>query len=115
MSNYRLTSKGWDAYRRIAVMHEEEITRQERELGEENTEYGWSCIDDYDHIHNIDDEIDLLLFGYMEYVIDVLVDWAKQDIDINGKWSMDRVFSFGYSYKEVISRISERGLLEVAK
>ena len=74
-----------------------------------------SCIDDYDHIHNIDDEIDLLIFGYMEYVIDVLVDWAKQDIDINGKWSMDRVFSFGYSYKEVISRISERGLLEVVK
>lgn len=111
MSNYRLTSKGWKAYNRMAKMHEEEIARQEQTYGEQNTEYGWSCIDDYDHIHNIDDDIDLLIYAYDADVIHRLVWIARHDVDINGKWSMNNEWGWGCSYKEVISRISERGLL----
>lgn len=112
---YKLSEKGLDSFRRMRAMHEAEIAKQEAEVGAENTEYGWSCIDDYDHIHNIDDEIDLLIYAYGEHVIDTIVDWAQHDKDIYGKWSMDSDFSFGYSYKEVISMISMKGLLEVVK
>lgn len=108
MSNYRLTAKGKEAYDRMDGMYAEEIARQEREYGTQYTEYGWSCIDDYEHIHDIDDDIDLLVFGYEEHIIDTLIKWGGED-------GFDSAFSFGYSIKEIISRIAERGLLEVVR
>lgn len=106
MSNYRLTSKGWKAYNRMEKMHEEEIARQEQTYGEQNTEYGWSCIDDYDHIRNLDDEVDLLIYAYWDDVLYTLADWI-----INGGETLDDKCHYGYSLREIISRISERGLL----
>lgn len=115
MSNYRLTSKGEEAYNRMWKMHHEEVARQVRIYGEENAEHGWSIIDDYDHIHNIDDQIDLLIYTEEEDVLYSLVNWAKLDKDISGNWSINNTYAFGYSYKDVINRISERGLLEVVE
>lgn len=115
MSNYRLTSKGEEAYNRMWKMHHEEVARQVRIYGDENAEHGWSIIDDYDHIHNIDDQIDLLIYTEEEDVLYSLVNWAKLDKDIHGNWSINNTYAFGYSYKDVINRISERGLLEVVE
>jgi hypothetical protein len=112
-TRYKLTDKGWKAYERMEQMHHDEIAKQEAEVGEQYTEYGWSCIDDYDHIHNIDDQIDLLIYTEVEDVLYSLVDWAKMDKDIHGNCSINNTYAFGYSYKDVINRISERGLLEV--
>ena len=107
MARYRLSEKGNQAYNKMQKAYDAEVARQEAEFGKEYTEYGWSCIDDYDHIHNWDEDIDLLIFGYAEDVIDILVNWAKQEGGINS------TYGFGYSYKDYISRIAERGLLEV--
>lgn len=112
---YKLSAKGLESFRRMSAMHEAELEKMRVELNDPDYLDGWGVIDDYDHIHNIDDEIDLLIYAYREDVIDTLVDWAQHDKDIYGKWSMDSDFSFGYSYKEVISMISKKGLLEVVK
>ena len=85
-------------------MHEAEIRLQESTVGVQNTEYGWSCIDDEDHIKTLDDEVDLMIYAYNEDAIDTIADWIRDGFDDCG---------YGYTYKQVISRISERGLLEV--
>lgn len=108
MSKYRLTEKGWAAYNRANAVYEAEIQKLRDEFHDPDYMEGWSIIDDYEHIHNVDEEIDLLIFGYMEYVIDVLAEWVKSD-------GLDTWYVFGCTYKQIISMISERGLLEVEK
>lgn len=104
-TRYRLTDEGWEAFNRIAQMHEAELEKLRVEYNDPDYDEGWSVIDDFDHIKNIDDDIDLLIYGYEEAVISTLVSWAWGNIDSK--------YMFGYTYKQVISRISERGLLEV--
>ena len=115
MSNwdYRLTSKGQAASDRMLNMHMAELEKIRKERNEPDYMEGWCVIDDYDHIKNIDDEIDLLTYGYGASVIAVLREWCEEDRDIYGNWSFDFTFAFGYTYKQVISMIAKKGYLEV--
>ena len=71
---------------------------------------GWDIINDSDHIKTIDDAADLLIFGYEGNAVDTVAEWARTDRSgVNGECG------FGYTYKQIISRIAERGLLEVAR
>lgn len=110
--SFELTSKGWEAYNRMRKIHDEEIARQEREYGKQNTEYGWSCIDDDEHIHNLDDEVDLLIYCYEDTVYEEIADWINQLGD-----KLDDPYWKGadFTLRDVCNRIRERELLRWVK
>ena len=106
MSNYRLTSKGVEAYDRMWEMYDQEL--KELQKADPNFVEGWAIIDNDKYIKTLDDEVDILVGAYDRNVLYVLAEWLD-----NGCTSLDDKICFNWSVREVINRISERGLLEV--
>lgn len=104
--SYELTRKGEDAVSRMWKMYHHELA--ERQKADPDFVDGWGIIDNKRYIKTIDDEVDVLMGAYGNDVLNVLSDWVDPS-NIDDKCCAD------WSVKEVISRISERGLLEVTK
>jgi hypothetical protein len=65
----KLNAKGMELYDKWEHIYVEELTKQREQRGDQEWCDGWCIIDDYDHIHDINDEIGLLIFGYDDYAI----------------------------------------------
>ena len=65
----KLNVKGMELYDKWERIYVEELTKQREQRCDEDYIEGWCIIDDYDHIHDINDEIGLLIFGYDDMAI----------------------------------------------
>ena len=80
----KLNAKGEALYDKWERIYWEEITKQREQRGDPDFCEGWCIIDDWDHIHDINDEIGLLIFGYEDnaiyHVISCVVDgYVRED------------------------------------
>lgn len=89
----KLNKKGLELADKWYAIWDEEV---EKELAkDENAETGWCIIDDYDHIHNIEDEIGLLLMAYDNNAISVITE----------EYTPNEQYIFGYTAAEVVEML----------
>lgn len=65
----KLNAKGMELFDKWEHIYFEELEKQREQRGDEDYFEGWCIIDDFDHIHDINDEIGLLIFGYDDNAI----------------------------------------------
>ena len=111
MTKFRLTDEGWKAYANMERNYYTELAELRCERNEPDYCEGWSIICDDRYVKTIDDEVDLLIFGYEEDVYGVIADW------VNTMVSLDEPFCDGadYTLRDICNRIRERKLLEVVR
>lgn len=92
-----LNKQGQKLYDKWEHIYFDELTKIREQTGDPDFCEGWSIIDDWDHIHDIDDEIGLLIFGYEDDAIYHIIE------TVNSKWSWpDEEWMFGKSCREMI-------------
>lgn len=110
-AKFVLTEEGWKAYARMERNYYTELAELRCERNEPDYCEGWCIIDNFKYIKNIDDEVDLLIFGYAEDVYGVIADWVNtmgEDLD-EPYWK-----GADFTLRDVCNRIRERGLLRWA-
>lgn len=94
----KLNKKGEALFNKWANIYYDELEKERKERNDPEWIEGWCIIDDFDHIHNIEDEIGLLIFGYEDCAMEHLMEWAE---------SPDEVYLFGYTYRQIVDMMRE--------
>lgn len=72
-----LNEKGMELYNRMEENYCKELARLQEEKNDPNYEEGWTIIDNEDYVKTFEDEIALLIYGYVDYIFDVIDDWYR--------------------------------------
>lgn len=94
----KLNTKGLELYDKWEHIYYDELDKERKERNDPNWIEGWCIIDDWDHIHDINDEIGLLIFGYEDCAMGHLMEWAN---------SPDEVYIFGFTYRQIVEMMKE--------
>lgn len=93
----KLNKQGQKLYDKWEHIYYDELVKIREQTNDPDFCEGWCIIDDWDHIHNIDDEIGLLIFGYEDDAIYHIIE------TVNSKWLRpDEEWMFGKSCREMI-------------
>lgn len=85
-----LNDKGWELYAKWEQIYEDELAKQREQRGDPNYIDGWCIIDDFDHIHDINDEIGLLIFVYGDMAIYHIIEWIDRgELRANDIWGFN--------------------------
>jgi len=91
----RLNEKGKQLYDKFENFYVTELERLRKEKNDPEYIEGWCIIDNNNYVQDIEDEIGLLIYGYDEFVFDVLSDWENVE------------YAFGLTGKEIKQKLEE--------
>lgn len=94
----KFNEKGEQTYQKWEDIYYAELAKMRQEMNDPEYIEGWCIIDDWDHIHNIEDEIGLLLFGYEDLAMGHIMEWCDDP---------DDEYMFGYSYRKIVEMMKE--------
>ena len=96
----KLNAKGMELYNKWQKIWDEATRLSVEEHGEKNAEYGWSSIEDYGFVNNIEDEVGLMVAVYYD-----TTPWDIMDLAESHHSTKDDEFTFGTTYGEFLAML----------